>query len=270
MAEVSYLPIIEDMRWSYSRLGTFDQCPYQFFLKHICKYKDIDKFYASYGSFIHKIIERYYRGEIPKEELESEFLINFSDEVKGTRPKDSIVSSYIDKGALYFSEFEPFPYECVEVEKKVIFDLGGYEFIGFIDYLGKDENGDYIIIDNKSRNLKPRSKRKKPTLNDKDLDKMLRQLYLYAGAIKQEYGKFPVKLCFNCFKAGVFIEEAFDEEKYNEAVKWAVNTIELAKKEEDWDANLDYFFCRYICGVSQYCVFFDDMIREMRKGRRPS
>ena len=35
-----------------------------------------------------------------------------------------------------------------------------------VDVLGQDDDGEYIIIDNKSRDLKPRSNREKPTMND--------------------------------------------------------------------------------------------------------
>ena len=257
MSEVSYLPLIEDMVWSYSRIGSFESCPYKFFLKYISGCKESPQFYAEYGSFMHRIIERYYRGELSKEQMQTEFLTKFSAEVKGERPKADIVAKYIKKGSEYLGSFEPFPYEMVDVEMKVEFDVGGNPFIGFIDFLGKDENGDYVIIDNKSRDLKPRSNRKKPTLKDAELDEMLRQLYLYSAAVKEKYGKFPVKLCFNCFKTGVFIEEPFREEAYNEAVEWAVKAIDSIKKADEFYPYIEYFGCNYLCGVNDDCLYYE-------------
>ena len=265
MGEVSYLPLIEDMTWSYSRLGSFKDCPYRFFLRYISKCKDEPQFYAEYGSFIHRLIEQYYRGEITKQEMQTVFLSDFSTEVKGKRPNKDIVKKYIQKGSEYLGSFEPFPYKMVDVEMKVEFHIGGSPFVGYIDFLGIDEEGNYIVIDNKSRDLKPRSKRKTPTVKDKELDQMLRQLYLYSSAVKEKYGKFPTKLCFNCFKAGVFIEEPFNEEAYDEAIHWAEKTIELIKGTEDFYPMQDYFACNFLCGVNEECLYYEEMKREMRR-----
>lgn len=263
MGEVSYLPLIEDMVWSYSRIESFNDCPYRFFLKYISKCKDGDKFYASYGSFMHRLIENYYRGILSKDEMLTEFLTGFSKNVKGTRPQESTVQKYIKCGVEYLKGFQPFQYSMVDVEKRVEFEIDGLKFIGYIDYLG-EENGEYYIIDNKSRDLKPRSNREKPTVKDRELDSMLRQLYIYSAAVKQEYGKFPKALCFNCFKSGVFIEEPFREEAYNEAIEWVKQSVEDIKSTDDFYPNREFFSCYYICGVSDDCVY-DQIAREERR-----
>lgn len=264
MGEVSYLPLIEDMIWSYSRIESFNDCPYRFFLKYISRCKDVDKFYASYGSFMHKLIENYYRGILSKDEMLTEFLTGFSENVKGERPQESTVQKYIRCGVDYLKGFQPFKYSMVDVEKRVDFEIDGLKFIGYIDYIG-EKDGEYYIIDNKSRDLKPRSKRAKPTAKDRELDLMLRQLYIYSAAIKQEYGKFPKALCFNCFKSGVFIEEPFNEKSYNEAIEWVKKSVEDIKTADDFHPNRDFFSCHYICGVSDDCIY-DQMARE--EGRR--
>lgn len=265
MGEVSYRPLVEDMTWSYSRIGAFDECPYRFFLRYIKHYKDGDRFYASYGSFMHKLIECYYRGLMTKEEMLDEFLTGFSEQVKGTRPKQSIVDSYIKSGIEYLKSFEPFPFNMIEVEKKVEFELDGIKMIGFIDYLG-EKDGELYIVDNKSRNLKPRSNRKTPTKNDMEIDEMLRQLYLYAAAVKKEYGKFPKALCLNCFKNKTFIVELFNKEAYNEACEWAKTKVSQIKDADDFYPNCDFFSCTYICGVSEHCCYDEINQGGRRKG----
>lgn len=254
MGDVSYKPLIEDFVWSYSRVRSYEDCPYRFFLQYISKCKGIDKFYASYGSFMHKLIERYYKGKLTKEQMLTTFLTEFSKEVKGERPQDGIAQKYIKYGADYLRGFKPFPYNMVAAEKKVKFDVGGIPFIGYIDYLG-ERDGEYYIVDNKSRNLKPRSGRLRPTAKDKELDLMLKQLYLYSAGIKQEFGKFPKALCFNCFKTGIFIEEPFNEKAYYEAVKWASQIIDDIKDTDDFYPNIDFFSCNYICEVSNDCCY---------------
>lgn len=212
-------------------------------------------FYASYGSFVHKLIEKYYNKELKKDELLISFLTGFESEVKGRRPDASIVDGYIQKGCDYFRNFEPFPFEFVAVEKKVEFKIGGHNIVGFIDYVGK-KDGKYVIVDNKSRDLKPRSNRKKPTVKDKELDDMLKQLYIYAEALKQETGEYPVSLCFNCFKSGTFIEEQFDEETHKNVLSWVENQINKIKNNEEWYPDIDYFKCRYLCEVHDECCYY--------------
>lgn len=256
MGDMIYRPLIEGMTWSYSRLHSFEQCKYGWFLRYIHGTEKEEKFYASYGTFIHKLIELYYRGIFTASELKDAFVSGLSGNVIGTRPSDSIVTKYIAAGIRYFKNFRPVPFHVLEVEKKIRFEIDRIPMVAIIDILG-EENGELVIVDNKSRDLKPRSHRGKPTAQDRTLDEMLRQLYIYAGAVKSEYGKFPSALCFNCFKTGVFIREPFQKERYDEAVRWAKERIEEIKSEEDFNPNPEYFFCKFLCDVSYDCIYKD-------------
>jgi len=255
MGEISYRPLIEDMTWSYSRIKAFEDCPYRWFLKYIKKMPETPQFYSSYGSFVHKLIEQYYKGELQKEDLKMEFLLNFSKSVLGERPAESTVKKYIDAGSNYFGNFEPFPFKHIDTEKLMVFSVSGVPFVGYIDYIG-EEDGELVIVDNKSRDLKPRSKRAKPTQNDIELDEMLRQQYLYAFAVKQEYGKYPMWLCFNCFKNGVLIKEPFREEVLVEVIDWAKQSVENIAETEEFYPRVEYFSCRYICPYTDECCYW--------------
>lgn len=254
MGTISYKPLIEGMTWSYSRLASFDSCPYRWFLKYIKHCNETEQFYASYGSFMHRLIEEYYKGKISKEDMPSAFLRDFSKEVKGVRPGKKTVEKYIRCGSEYLKKFQPFRFKMVDVEKRVSFHINGIPFVGYIDYLGMDKDS-YIIVDNKSRDLKQRSNRPKPTVKDNELDQMLKQLYLYSAAIKQLYGEFPKQLCFNCFKTNTFIEEPFSEDIYNATISWATKKVEEIKNADNFHPNIDYFFCNYICGFSHTCCY---------------
>lgn len=257
MGDISYRPLIEDMTWSYSRLTAFEDCPYRWFLKYICKETEKPQFYSSYGSLMHRIIEQYYRGKLQKDKMLTEFLLRFSKEVQGERPSEQIVQKYITSGVEYLKNFKAFPFETVDVEKRIGFSVQGVPFIGVIDYIGL-KNGDLYIVDNKSRDLKPRSTRKKPTAKDNELDEMLRQLYLYSSAIKQVYGMFPKALCFNCFKSGTFIEEPFKPEVYEKVINWAIESVNDIADTEEFYPSIEYFKCRYICGVREECCYSDE------------
>lgn len=254
--DMIYKELIKDMTWSFSRIECFNSCAYRWFLKYIKNYKDVPQFYSSYGSFMHKLIERFYKGELTKEEMQTKFLFDFSKEVQGIRPQESTVQKYIKAGLNYLKHFKPFPFEMVAVEEKVEFEIDGIPFVGYIDYHGI-KDGEHYIVDNKSRDLKPRSNRKTPTVKDKELDEMLRQLYIYSAAIKQKYGKFPKALCFNCFKTGTFIEEPFKESAYNESIKWAKENISNIIKTNRFPPSIDFFSCCYICGVNDECCYWE-------------
>ena len=256
MADMIYAPLIEEMTWSYSRIECFDDCPYKWFMKYIKELEEEPRFYSSYGTFMHSLIEKYLNGELKADELPLEFLVGFSENVKGFRPKESIVQSYIDKGLDYLKNIEMFPFNTIAVEKKIDFSVEGIQFTGIIDYIGERDGGLYIV-DNKSRDLKPRSKRKKPTQKDEELDEMLKQLYIYSEGVRQEYGKLPKALCFNCFKARTFIEEPFREDKFEEAIDWAIRTINRIKNTTKFYCNLDFFRCSYLCGLNNECCYYD-------------
>ena len=255
MGDVSYRPLIEDMTWSYSRIKSFEECPYRWYIHYIRGEQEAPMFYASYGSFIHRLIQRYYSGSLTKEELPTAFLLGFSSEVEGERPAESTVLKYIQSGLEYCKNFEPFPMQELAVEQELSFDIDGFDFLAFVDFIG-ERDGKLVVVDHKSRELKPRSNRKKPTLKDQELDDMLRQLYLYAHGIRAKYGEFPTFLCFNCFRNGQWIEEPFKESAYHEALDWAKRKIEEITDEEDFRPYVDFFQCKYLCGFHDECCYW--------------
>ena len=263
MGDANYLPLIEDMVWSYSRIESFSSCPYKFFLKYISKCSESDRLFSTYGSFMHEIIEEYYNGKLSREEMLIKYLTEFSSRVIGDRPSTEIAAKYFKCGIDYIENFQPFQFDTVAVEKRVDFKVGGLDFVGYIDYIGI-KDGRYYIVDHKSRDLKPRSNRKTPTLKDKELDSMLRQLYIYSSALKQEYGEYPSALCFNCFRTGTFIQEPFREDAYFDAIQWANSEVNRIKMADEFYPCMDFFACKYLCGVSDDCVYHQTMYSERR------
>lgn len=257
MSDEIYKPLIDGMKWSYSRIECFSDCRYRWFLKYIKKEEEEEQFYSSYGSFIHRLLESYFKGNISAQDAKTLFLIGFKDNVSQDIPSESIVDKYVKKACEYFDNLKGIDINIVAVEKKIDFNIGGNRFVGVIDLLG-EKDGEYYIVDHKSRDLKQRSHRKKPTVKDLELDDMLKQLYIYAEAVKQEFGKYPKYLCFNCFKNGEFIKEEFDIEKCKQALKWAEDAIERIKNVEEFYPSVEFFSCRYICPFYKDCVYWQE------------
>lgn len=250
---MDYSFIIEDMVWSYSRLTSFEDCPYRWYLQYILrKPRGEPQFFATYGTFMHSVMEQYLSGKLSREELVPYFLENYDEQVSGTAPSKKIRDNFFTSALTYLQNFN-FPYkDNIAVEKRVSFQIDGYQFIGFIDVLS--ETGKQLhITDHKSHGLLPRSGRKFPTKYDRELDDYLRQQYLYSIPVKDEYGRYPKTLNFNCYRHGRFITEQFDPLKLHEVKQWAVNSIERIKNERDWEPNPDAFKCNFICDMRGQC-----------------
>ena len=139
MGDVSYRPLIEDMTWSYSRLSSFESCPYKWFQSYILDEEESPMFYASYGSFIHSLLEKYYSGKMTANELPTAFLLGFSAEVRGERPPQETVRKYIALGTEYFRDFRPLPFTIRSVEEELHFELCGSPFVAFLDVVGEKD-----------------------------------------------------------------------------------------------------------------------------------
>ena len=213
-----------------------------------------EMFFASYGTFMHKLIELYYRGEKTPQQLCDMYLQEFKGQVRERAPNRTVFANYFKSGINYLRGFQPFPYDTIAVEKRVDFSLNGIPFVGYIDYLGQ-KNGNIAVIDNKSRVLKTRSKRAKPTKADAELDSYLIQLYLYSVAVEQEFGRLPTDLCFNCFRTPILITEPFKEEAYAASKLWLSDKVSEIMGETEFRPNIEFFKCKHLCEMQDFCEY---------------
>lgn len=251
---MTYDFLINDMTWSYSRVNNFEMCPYGWYLNYINGIEDEDRFFSQFGSYMHFILENFYSGKMKKYELKSYFLNHLKEFVTVEPPRESILTNYISQALEHFSTGLLVFEKVLATELKVEFELGGKKFLGYID-LVTEEGNDIAVIDHKSRALKDYSGREFPTKTDVELDEYLRQLYLYSIGVKKIYGRYPKKLCFNCFRENHLIEVPFDIKILNQTKKWVLAEIEKITNEENWQPYPEYFKCRYICGKWENCEY---------------
>lgn len=188
---------------------------------------------------------------------------NYDEQVVGEAPSEKVADGFFQKSLDYLETME-FPFDdIVTVEKKVEFDIEGYPFVGYIDVLAR--TGKQLhIIDHKSHGLRNRSGRKFQTEYDKELDRYLRQQYMYAIPIYNEYGKFPATLNFNCYRHGRFIREKFDPIQLHKTKVWVVEQIKTIREERDWEPNPEPFRCNFICDNAEFCK---DCAKFSRRGK---
>lgn len=252
-----YNLLINDMTWSYSRIKSYNNCPYMWFLKYLLEYDGSSNYFSEYGKYMHEILEKYLAKEISKTDLVCYYILNYKNSVSSRAPSLNIQQSNFLKGKAYLENIK-FPYEKVlGVEQEINFELEGTPFTGFIDVMAED-NG-VVLIDHKSRNLKNRSTRKKPTKTDLELDEYLKQLYLYSNWVKDEYGVYPIRLEFNCFKNNNYISEPFVLDKLKETNEWAMESIKNIKNEGQWNPNMDYWFCNNLCDMKKHCEYIESV-----------
>lgn len=245
--------LLGTMQWSFSRLNSFYNCPYEWFLHYIQCNKSENGFFGEYGSLIHKILEKYEKGELSLFELNEYYEEHFDEDVPHDAPPNKFVNirqSYYDKGIDYLDniDLDLEKYEVLGVEKKVEFKINDKDFVGYIDLLVKDkETGEIIIIDHKSASIKILKSGKISKSDQQHFLDFKRQLYLYSIPVIKEYGSVS-KLKWNMFKDQKWIEVPWIQEEYDEAIQWAKDTLELIEKEKEWRPNPDYYYCHYLCG----------------------
>lgn len=260
---MDYSFLMDQMVWSHSRIKVFKTCPYKFFLTYILGLEEKNLFFSDFGSFMHSIIELIIKREVPIDEAPLYYLSHFQENVKGIPMSRKVFQNYFEQGLNYLKNFS-FPYDKIlAVEQELRFSIGNKNFVAIVDAIAEDDDG-VIIIDNKSRNLRQRSKRKKPTKQDAELDKYFRQLYIYSQAIHQKYGDFPHTLCFNCFRNGEVIKETFDKQVFDKIMAETLQTIEVIRNTTDWTPHINQFFCNNLCGVCDHCEYKELASKEVK------
>ena len=247
--------LISMMTWSFSRLNSYYHCPYEWKQKYLMGQYGVGSAMAEFGSFCHVIHEKFLKGELGIFDLAMYYEDNYNENVKLPFPPNKytdLAEKYYNQGLEYFENFswDTESYELLGVEKEIKYQYQGYNFIGFIDYLIRDKaDGKIIIGDHKSTILK--------TLKNGDISKTDRphfeefkkQLLLYSHQIITEYGDGAIKeLQWNMFRGGTKLTIPWKREEYEEAMKWAIDTIHLIEQDTLFlPDSSNFFWCHQLC-----------------------
>lgn len=247
------------MTWSFSRLNSFGQCKYGWYLHYLEGNIDEGSFFSEFGTVGHKVLEAYEKGEVNIFNITDYYMYMWHETVLHDAPYNAYVDlneKYYNLGLDYFNNIDLNldDYEILGVEKEVRFEIEGYEFVGYIDLLLKNKiTGDITILDHKSASIKILKSGKVSKSDQEHFLEFKRQLYLYSRKVIEEYG--PVKyLKWNMFKDRTEITIPWKQEEYDEAAEWAINTIHQIESEEEWEPNPEErYFCDNLCGCKQLC-----------------
>lgn len=244
--------IIDNMKWSFSRLNSFNNCPHEWYETYIMCNKGEDNFFGEFGSCCHKVLEQYAKNETSIFEISDKYMEQFSKTVLHEAPPNKyvdIAESYYNKGLDYFDnlDLDLGAYEILGIEKEVHFQIGGKDFVGYIDLLLKEkETGKIIILDHKSASIKLLKNGSVSKSDQKHFREFIRQLCLYSIPVIKEYGKVD-ELWWNLLKDQKWIKIDFNQEDFEESIKWAEETIKMIEKETEFPCNPDFYYCYYLC-----------------------
>ena len=258
-----YKEEIDKMQWSYSRLTTFEQCKYEFYLNYILHDKKLyppeSNYYADVGLFVHKILAKILKGELDIDKAAQYYVDNFDIQVTH-KVKQTTMDKTFELCADYFAtvDFDWLKdYDILGVEKEVKFQIEDYNFIGYIDLLLRDKrDGKIVVIDHKSGKYPFKLDGTVKSNAKQDFDSYKKQIYLYCRAVKEEFGEFPKEMSWNFFKDNAQTATIpFSKKEYNAAMKWLINSIHEIEDETDYDATLDYFYCNNLCNFRYNCEY---------------
>lgn len=252
-----YKSELEKMIWSFSRLTTFLKCPYKFYLIYMERCDKQSKFHAEYGSFIHSILEKYFKREFNEQQCLDYYIENFDEEVTAyirESTKDKLYMAGID----YFTnlEWQYDDYEILEVEKKAEFKVGKFNFVGYIDVLLKNkETGEITILDHKTGEFPIGKKGGVLKAKQEEYDSYKKQLYLYSIYVKDKYGVYPTYIKWNYTRSSDILQLPFILEEFEGIKIWILDSLKLIIKEKNFNPNCNYVNCKMLCDVENECEY---------------
>lgn len=163
----SAMSVVDDFvknKLTVSFLETFKTCPYAALLGYIYGIEpaEVDMKARNIGTYMHKVLELYYRNFIGKKVIYDEaLLMRTMDMVKKTNEYADVYGFELENIESYIKDFIVFDEERMknsnyivkEVEKMITIDVDGYKIKGKIDRVDEDTlSGKLLVLDYKKSN----------------------------------------------------------------------------------------------------------------------
>lgn len=163
----SAMSIVDDFvknKLTVSFLETFKTCPYAALLGYIYGIEpaEVDMKARNIGTYMHKVLELYYRNYIGKKVIYDEaLLVRTMDMIKKTNEYADVYGFELENIESYIKDFIVFDEERMknsnyivkEVEKMITIDVDGHKIKGKIDRVDEDSlSGKLLVLDYKKSN----------------------------------------------------------------------------------------------------------------------
>lgn len=163
----SAMSVVDDFvknKLTVSFLETFKTCPYAALLGYIygIESAEVDMKARNIGTYMHKVLELYYRNFIGKKVIYDEaLLVRTMDMIKKTNEYADVYGFELENIESYIKDFIVFDEERMknsnyivkEVEKMITIDVDGHKIKGKIDRVDEDTlSGKLLVLDYKKSN----------------------------------------------------------------------------------------------------------------------
>lgn len=235
-----------DISLSYSRISTYLDCPYKFFLAYIVGLPGIPRPYFSFGNSIHAALEEFHKPKLLPSDNSSEYLFGlyekywisdgFPDIETELRSKDEGRSILIG----YHSWLEGKMPEVIDVEMNFSLKIDGLTITGYIDRIDRNQDGSVNLLDYKTGKTIPAAL--------EDSDRLQLSIYSLAVSVLMN---MQVRKASNLYLRQMalrsFEPSIVDIDRAREAISFVKKGIELKKFERCPNR-----FCPY-CDFYQGC-----------------
>lgn len=274
--------------WSFSKLSSYHNCAYAWYLTYVLHEKGEDNVYGVLGNSIHDCLESMCKDEMTIEEAKEKFKQDY-DMCKflGMNfPTENTEKKYIYDIEHAFDFFEK-PKGRLEEERYIEFEIENKKFRGYVDL---------IIFDDEKKTIQVLDWKSSSKFSKKDLEShKVFQLILYSMYLEKEYPDYKIlnpvfyMLKYARVKNDVTgresIRERIDiddtihevlepyivEVQYNDNMKDKLKqyinevTLDIAfndeEEESDWYPTVEElrnntFYCKNLCSHKKKCKFY--------------
>lgn len=222
--------ILNGMRWSFSSVNSYNTCPQAFKLGYLDALPRVGNAFSDWGTWMHSIMERYFKGELEFFELSQVYVNGYEDNITCEFPPNKFCDlgeRYYEAGKAYLDAFNGMfeDYTVLGVEQKVRLSIDGRPFVGVIDLLVQAPDGIWVCDHKSKSRFKSR----------RECAEYARQLYLYAIYVHEKYGEWPTKLVFHMVRSGgELVEIPFNQNDCDDAKRWFLETIDRIYEDDEF------------------------------------
>lgn len=255
--------IINQIRFSYSSLTTYETCPYSFRLTYLDKCDRTDNFYGQYGNLIHDTMYQYFAGNLDSFELSGYFKDNYVERMSAIPPAypTGMEDKYKESALEFFDnfDFDKSKFDILMNEEKLEFEFDeGVQFIAKPDLILFDkEKGNFWLVDYKtSAPYKIDKRNGKETVDNKKLEGYYKQMYIYTYALRN-YKFIPIDSIVLWFtRPNRKVSVRWNENDEEKAIAWLHKIVKKIKTDEKFAYdNSNAYFCNQLCSVRESCEF---------------
>ena len=271
--------------YSYSRLESYHNCPYAYYITYIEGNRSEHNIYSFLGSVVHELLEELQQKIINNDDAIEKFenAVTEADMLGYEWMSDSVKNKYIVAIKHYLEHYKPIKCDEYFIEEYFEIPVGDKWMKGYID-LYTITDGVIDIYDYKTSSSN--------SFTGKDAYKKMRQMILYGMAIKQKYPnkeirsmnfdmlkyyKVPSKrsklgytlkdrstidlLDFTTEFNPAYVSADFTQDVIDEVTEYVCNTVD---EIENLDNNIDNykkgfnpkkdFFCKTLCSFRDRCL----------------